>query len=199
MSWHVCALLSVTRVLSKEKTVRTVIYIPCLNFNGCSGTCLHWKMFIPEKGGMEEVCLSQGKACKCSWFGRKCISASSGPEKALFLAYVNLQKALAFLGYWTEISFWIWWQPFRFPLTSFKAFSRPGNWLTVGNKFLSSHAKHLPTLYSHFSAQFCLIFYQLTDHHCCSFHPPHGRVPHVLWECCGATDIKTSIVWSWEN
>lgn len=148
-------------VLSRRKQCSAVIYIPCLNFNGSTGMCLYWKMFVSEKVGMEKMCLSQGKVCDCPWFCRKCISTSSGPEKALPLAYVNLQKALGFLSCWTEISFWNYWQPFRFPLTSFKAFPRPRNWLTVGNKFLSSHAKHPPTLYSHFSAQFYLIFYWL--------------------------------------
>ena len=196
-----CMVTTICYTLScpRRKQCSAVIYIPCLNFNGSTGTRLHWTMFMSEKAGMEKVCLSQGKACNCPWFCRKCISASSGPEKARSLAYVNLQKAVGLLSYVIEISFWVYWQPFRFPLTSFKAFSGPRNWLTVGNKFLSSHAKHPPTLYSHFSAQFYFIFYWMTDHHCCSFHPPHGRVPHVLRECCKATDIKTSIVWSWEN
>lgn len=73
----------------------------------------------------------------------------------------ELADSSGFLSYWIEISIWIYWQPFRFSLTSFKAFSRPRNWLTVGNKFLSSHAKHPPTLHSHFSA--VLLNLLLTD------------------------------------
>lgn len=186
----------------RRKQCSAVIYIPCLNFSGSTGMCLHWKMFVSEKVGMEKVCYLQGKAWNCPWLCRKCISTSSCAGKTLSLTDMNLQKALLFLSYyWTEIFFFflIYWQPFRFPLSSFKAFSRPRNWLTVGSKFLSSHAEHPPTPHAHFSAQFYLISYWLTDHHCCSFHPPHSRVPRMLRECSGATDRKTSIVWSWEN
>lgn len=159
--------------------------------------CLHWEMFISEKAGIE----------KCAFHKERLVILLGFAENVSLL--LQVRSKLFLLHMWICRKFWgSWAVELRFLLRSadlldfLRQALKHFQDLETGLQWEINYSVHILSirqLYSHFSAVFYLIFYWLTDYHCCFFHPPHDKVPHVFMECCGTIDIKTSIVWSWEN